>query len=317
MEIGKIKEYINGDVRKKLGVLSGYSIVKFLSEVDLIESGIGNVTLESKRGVKRYLIVTGLYYDDTYNPAHLLRYTDDARIDASNRLNIYLGKVGYKLVEEYLTDVGIEDKGLIDKVKLFDTGKLLVMPIKPNMVCNIELKDNEIIGDIAGVDKRKVKCKSGVAGIIKSITWNTIGGKFDYRIGVSIVGGITNKIIDRSIVEYGNGLNIKDIERVSVVGNKYKFIEFSRYGYIKTIKVVNKLGYGVAIDNSFMYSVIGNEYIPIAYWDSKDKLVGVKGYKELKKIPLMKVVEKNIEYIAQHRRYIIPNGLGEYNEIRV
>lgn len=318
----------NGNDPKQAELRTGYSIAKMLREVDKVESKIGTI-LEGRASGPKYLITTGMQIGSIGEPTNIL---GDYRLslEVSQKFKSINGKSVTALLRQYIDDSkstdGIE---LLNNIRDIENNKLLLTPIKPKMSCEIIIEEDELdermenLPDSARTNKKRSRIKTSNIEIVKWYTERETG-KLQCCVLTDVLDGTSGKRAKVSIEEYGKTLFLTDIERSIKVGadTEHRFISMTRHGFIKPIKIVNKLGNGIIIDNTFIYSVNsydteGNGLTPIAYWNNSDELVGGEPFEQIQKTTLYNTVKKNLTYVAQHRRYIAPNGTVECNTLTI
>lgn len=314
----------NTDNQRDSDIRLGYSIAKFIREVDTAESNIGKLSEGSTNG-PRYLLTTGMQLDMAGNPIHILGDSKTASLDAVDKFKQIRGKRAAAYLKEYIKDSRCNDgEELVQRLVDIEGSKCLILPIKPKMACEILVDEEDLdsraekLPDTDSTTRKKGRLKSTSIEIIKWAT-NKETRKLECFILTDVLDGTSGKRGKISIEEYGKRLFLTDIERStkSISDEGHKYIEITRHGYIKTIKILNKLGNGIIIDNSFMYSIGVERDTPIAYWNSRNEFVGEEAFHKIEKTTLYKEIKKNINYIAQHRRYIAPNGLSEFTEVLI
>lgn len=311
-------QYLDGG-EKSESIRLGYSLARFLREVDTVQSHIGESTASGpiEPGAPKFLLKTGLQIDTTGTPVDILGDLS-VSVERTKKFNTIKGKAPMTLIKDYIANSDEADgKELIQRIWDLESSKLLITPIKPKMACEVmvESSDEE---PRAEDGKKKTRLKSSTVAMVK---WTTNKEKniLECVVTTDVLDGMSGKRAKVSIEEYGKKIFLTDIERSKKSSDNecYKFIQISRHGYIKTIRVTNKMGHGLIVDNTFLYSVIEDKVLPIAYWDNRGELVGSEILAGIEKTPAFKLIKKNIQYIAQHRRYIVPNGLSEYTDIKI
>lgn len=313
---------------KNTELRSGYSIARLIREVDMVESRIGSISDGTSTG-PRYLITTGMQVDSMGTPTHIL---GDCRIslEVSQKLRSIRGKSAASLLKQYIDDSKSPDGAqLMEKLRNIESNKLLLTPIKPKMSCEVMVEEEVLderldsLPDSERTIKKRSRIKTSTIEIVKWFT-DTKTGQLRCCILTEVLDGTSGKRAKIDIEEYGSKLFLTDIERSIKVGanTEHKLIRMTRYGYIKPIKILNNLGNGLIIDNSFVYSLSsydtdGNELTPIAYWNNADELVGDETFNKIQKTMLYKAIKKNMVYVAQHRRYIAPSGTADYNVVTI
>lgn len=152
---------------------------------------------------------------------------------------------------------------------------------------------------------------------IESVQWeiNKQTGQLECYVLTNIIEGTAGKRVKASIEEYGVTLLLNVVENTIMPtfgANARKFIQISRFGYIKPVKTEIKKGVYIVIDNSFIYEENSDEIKVIGYWDTKGRVNILNGATK-SKLEKNKGLMEGINYIAQHRRFVAPYGLVDCN----
>lgn len=283
---------------------AGDNIARFLREVDVVESKIGDIADTSSK-----LLVTGMQLDETGNPTHLLSDISTS-VDVTQKFCSLFNKTALSLLNEYIKETDVVDGDeLRDKLRKIEVNKLLILPIKPKMGCNVTIEEEEK----GGKTKTQVKATN-----VASIRWQTNikSHMLECLIVTDIIDGRENKRYKVNIEDYSDKLRLVDIERFINNDIDRNIVRMSRFGYVKPIAFLDEKRCGLAIDNTYMYLVDGSKATIIASWDKKD-LKGGGIFNDISKTVLYNRIKKDLNYIWQHRRYIVPYGLAECNVVAV
>ena len=298
--------------------LLGYSLASLFEEADTIRSHIGEYVSGGHSGHK-YLRITGMQYDSSYNPTDLLS-TTSIQLDSTPKFSNFNGKSPVVILQKYLDASELENQSeYIKNLRDFYDNKLLLAPIKPGDACSVivpQIIKRERLSDGTYKDITKDSKENTRVDAIKWCT-NKETGKLECHILTEVLDAEIPKRGDLKLEEYSEKLFLSDIERSSKSSRK-DIIKISRFGYIKPIHIMNKSrGIGIAIDNTTIYSVAGDCIVPIGYWNNANEIVGSEHFDNMVKTPMFKVLSDNIKTIAQHRRYIAPAFLAESTLIEV
>lgn len=286
----------------------GDNMVRFLREIDTIESKIGEFSNDDLSSKTKY-IISGMQIDYTGNPTYLLADISTP-IDVSKKFGSALSKTAMSLLNDYIKASEIEDgQELKDKLRKIENNKLLIVPVKPKMNCEVLIK-NEKEG------KSKEVLKSTHIDIVKWLN-NSKTNTLECMIITDVIEGASGKRCKVNLEEYGDRFRLSDIERSMTNSDVDRgLIKMSRFGYVRPVALVDKNKNGVILDNTYMYLVDGDNIKTIAYWD-KNELKGEEIYKEMTKTILYKKIKKNLNYIWQHRRFMAPYGLVDCQVVEV
>lgn len=307
----------------------GLCLSRFLKEIDTTPSNIG-VIKEDEGNKGSFLRIVGLQLEAFETPADLL--SDSlVSMSAKKKFRNYNGSQASTLLSQYLKFAG-ESKEvreeLVTKLKNIESNKELMLPIKPGTLCRMEIERAKM-SDTEQKDEADSGNKSG--SVIKSSKIEVIKWNIDPKSGALKCFVITEALdaITRvrgrcEIADYGNKFFLTDIENAmtnhssGTAKKEHKFIKMSNLGYILPIRIENSEGNGFIVDNNYIYSLTnGSEPLPIAYWDERNNIVGDVDYHRITKLPIFKELEKGLDFIAQHRRFIGPYFLVPENIINV
>lgn len=155
---------------------------------------------------------------------------------------------------------------------------------------------------------------------IEKVSWeiNKTTGQLECSILTDVIEGTGGKRVRASIEEYGETMLLGVIENTimpTTGAEKRKFIQISRFGYIKPIQMTLKNKAHIIIDNNYMYEIMPEGVKVIGFWDTKNRLTLLNGVPK-DKIDKNKELVDSLGYIAQHRRFIAPYKLVECNIIK-
>ena len=156
---------------------------------------------------------------------------------------------------------------------------------------------------------------------IESVRWevNPETGRIESKIVTTEFDGVPGKRVIAGIEEYGITFLLTVIEGNNTshkINEKVrKFIRVSRFGYIKPIKIAtDTYNKNFCIDNCFMYEEHGDEVKVIGFWDSNNKLIMLNSEYN-NKLARYADLKEALRFIAQHRRFIAPYSLSEFNMV--
>ena len=284
----------------------GCNLAKFLREVDTIESKIGDISAGGDISSDSY-IISGMEYDRRKSVADLLSSMSTS-IDISQKFSSVFNKSATMLLNDYIKAVDPTDGAeLRDKLKKIEGNKLLLLPIKPDAMCEVLVPTKNAKQDSA--------YKNTKVAILKW-TSNINTGKLECTIITDVID-TNRKRCKINIEDYGDKIKLTDIER-SIASSEInkQMVKMTRFGYIKPVAVVAKDGSGIIIDNTYLYTIEGRNIKLAASWDNGD-FSGEELYEGVKKTEVFKKVSKRFKYIWQHRRFIAPYGLSECNIIKI
>lgn len=281
----------------------GEAFVDFLRRVDTVETRIGEFS-SRERNTKPDLVVSGHQLYTLDSKSWIL--TDiNTTLDASNKFKSAFEMNPHQLLTKYCKQIEMDQteiNELTDTLKKINSNKLLIIPFKPHEECII---DYEVEGNI---EKNK-------HAQIYSLKWTTNKEtyKLDCMISFSINGASGQNIVKMNIQDYVQNFRLSKLE-LKAKGSNFEssLIKVTNHGIFKPI-VVKDSSMSVAIDGTFLYSIINNEVNIIGKWDDKDKMIITN---ELKSKSYKKIVD-NINYIGNHKKYIAPYLLYEPNIIEI
>jgi len=275
----------------------GAALARFLREIDTIESDIGDMVITPGKE-QDALRVSGLMVDAS-DRCNLLS-TTDISLDCTPKFNKAFNKSVIYILNNYIKECNCHDgKALRQGLKMLESNKLLVAPIKPRDAVEVELGNRKYVTSV------------------HSIKWvnNKETKRLEYNIITERIPEIENKRVKLNIKDYGDKILLLDVERLeNMDDDKRKSIHMTSYGIISTV-VVNGGGDAFIVDNSYMYRLEANKAKIVGEWVGNKMVVDIKGNNKQDKSKALKYLENNIDYISKHRRYIAPYGLSDYNII--
>lgn len=284
-------------IREKRDKASEVALARFISEVDTLDTKIGEFREGSKIGPK-YLKVTGIMMGEMEHDISDILMDANMTLDMSSKFKDIGDKTSVMIMNDYIEDFKPENgEELLEKLRDIVSNKKVIMPIKVKTYCQVTLESN---------DKTKlIKRNTRVYALKWSVNPET--SLMESYVLTEPVDTLTNKRAVVNITDYCKKLTLIDIERSCSDANvKSKdIIEMNRFCIIKPIRFKGKK-MNFVIDNSFLYYVDNGSLVPIAYWDSRDKLVGKEVFNEVTKTKDYKEVKKYLAYIEKHRKYIGP-----------
>jgi len=270
---------------------AGKAIDDFLNNTTMIETRIGEYSSSQGDG-KVDMVVSGHMLGDMNSPTWIS--TDiNTVLDKSPRFNKVFDKNATQILTIYYNKLGksqSELKEVIDKVNMLNSNKLIVLPFKPGMSCNIDVKMETV-----NVNKDV---------IIKCLKW--FNDKDSFKLKCEIIFETSNqfgssKTFKLPITDYIKNFRLKNL---SLTINSKKIdsglLEVTDYGIFKPIEISDGAS-TIAIDGSFLYNTINGDTNVVGKWVGDELVliskVNTKAYKRLL---------QNMDVIVAHRRYIGP-----------
>lgn len=286
---------------------TGYSLAKFLHEVDRVESSIGElVKASSKKG--DYLLVTGMQVDSAYNPARILGSAQSG-ISRAKKFSNPWGVSTSSLLRDCCKIAGIPNEAELGaELTALESYKMLLTPIKPGMQCEVYVEEPTSDGQGTTLKKKH--------SVIEYIKWatNSETKQVECFIITEVIEANANKRARVAIEDYGKLLLLTDLERsLSATAEKaHKLVHMTNFGAIQPIEVTTGKGNSLVLDNTYLYSVTFDQAMIVASWEGT-KLVGDKEFQRISKNSLYKLIQDYLPYIVQHRKYIAPYGVVNTN----
>lgn len=287
---------------------AGMVLAHFLSTIDTMRSDIGGYRNGTRHNDKP-LLVTGMQVKHLDSPVHILSGIDTS-IEVSGKFNRYLGKTPMILLREYLATLeGKQEyvKAVTRKLKEISGNTQLIVPFKPKEQCLISLSD-------------EYKTYKNELADLEYVMWgidketNRFQGKIIVKLSNSKRSGGTHKI---NFEQYGKAFKIQSIEN-SLKRSRInrESVEMTRFGYVKPLLVKDK-NIELALDGVNIYLITNDGAIIVGDWNSLGSTTGNQLVKSLEKHSAYKYIQKNLEFIEKHKRFIAPFGLVETNEIQL
>lgn len=283
---------------------AAYALIKFLENVDIIESKIGEYR-NSGKDTKPDFIVTGLQLHNGQPPVDLLS-TISTSIERNNSFLAVMGASPIQLLKMYGAEYYNGDEERIDKTiskfRSLLNNKYLIKPFKIDSECNCILKDNKAYtGKIVyinwGMDNKEKKFKGKV------------------MIHVSSAGKMSGKYLF-DFEDYGKKFSLTGIELSINDENVDKsIIQMTRFGIIKPI-VISGGSISLILDGYGLYINVDNRVYQAGLWNN-GKLEEYDVVKNIKKQKVYKYLKDNLDYISKHLRFIAPYNIVEANVILI
>lgn len=282
----------NGELIRYSMLHAGKALDDFINHTTMIETKIGDYGTSSGSDNSR-MIISGHMIEKLGDPTWILT-SIDTYLDQTSKFSSVFGKTPAQLLNNYYTAQEKDETEMSDtisKLKRLNTNKLIVLPFKPGMLCNLNIKMETVT-----VNKDAT---------IKSIKWTT--DKETYKLQCMInfeantqYGG--SKLFKLPITEYTKSFNLKNIGfKLSASGSDMDLISITEYGIFKPIEISDG-SLKVAIDGSFLYVINNDDIFVIGYWNNDELIVKHK----LNNSKAMKKLMKNLDNITTYRRYIGP-----------
>jgi hypothetical protein len=274
----------------------GKALADFVNRVDVTKTRIGEYE-RSQRGGRQDLIVYGHQMYDAHNVSWLLADIKTV-MDCSDKFKGYSSKTPVQLLKEYCEYVEMpsaDRNELVDKLTSINSNKMMVVPIKPKSMCNVEFGD----------DKRK-------DAQITSIRWVT--NKDTHKLECKVIFKTkTDEKVTHDIRDYQDKFRVNGMEsRMRVGKHDSTIIKMSRSGIIHPIELCTNDS-RLAVDGTYMYYVSKGKIHIVGYWDKQGVM------KVTKPVPseLLDRMKDNLEYIKDHKKYIAPYLVFEANSITI
>lgn len=281
----------------------GKALVNFIQGIDVTETKIGEYSSKNKNCAPD-LVYHGHQLFDTSSPSWLL--TDiNTILDMSDKFLTAYDKNAFQIANMYCKHVGMspeETKEITDRIKAINQNKVFVLPFKPKMSCNIDIKTEN------GLERKK----EAVISYIKWIT-DKETHKIDCTIGFNITNSAFASTTKMNIKEYIDRFRLSQMD-IQAKGSKHdkELIKITDYGIFKPI-LIKEGNTGIAIDASYVYYIANGETHIIGFWNDRNELILDKNIKT----KAVAKVRDNIDYIKKHKRYIAPYMLYEPNIVEI
>lgn len=281
---------------------AGHALYRYINAVDTVETRIGEYS-SRERGGKSDLIISGHQIFELGSPSWILTNMGTV-LDASGKFKPVFDKSPVQILREYCKHINMgsdEETEAINKLKLMNTNKLLVLPFKPHSKCKYKADSKDSKLD-----------KSAELIFIKWLT-NKDTYKLECFVGLKpeqIMNPLTVKI---PVTKYLQDFKLSALDlQFKVSEQNSSLIEMTDHGMIRPIAVRDKDSL-VILDGTYLYSYRPNITNIIGRWDEKGKLetyttIKSKAYKKIK---------DNIEFIKSHRKYIAPYMLYDIHEYKL
>lgn len=293
---------------KYCALQAGTNLVDFINGVDIIETQIGELR-EDSRTKKLGLIVSGHIIETSGAPTYVLSDLSTS-IDISGKFISYKHLAPQQILRTYLDSLDISSEAkenTLKTFKLFNSNRLLPLPIKPGAECEIVYSDN-------------TGKKTTISTKVSSVRWGSDKqtGKLNCFIHCIVDKGIfenNTRVVKIPIVEYGENIKLPQLERTLKSSEMDRdLIKMNSVGFIKPI-VVTDDKFSLGVDNQHLYRITDTSVFIIGNWKN-GKLVDFQGGTEpIQKSKAYKKIHNGMNYIEKHKRFIVPYGLFESNII--
>ncbi len=281
----------------------GDNLVRFLREIDTLPSQVGERTGD--------YIISGAQIDATGNIVNILSDVSES-INITQKFRSTLEKSAMAILTAYLKMTNAADADeLRSKLTKIDNNKLLMLPIKPGMTCEVAVEASS---------KDGAKKESFKSSKVETIKWfnSKLTKEFECVIFTEVIDTNGNKRAKISLEEYGEKIKLTDIERTFAEAEiDRSLVKMTRHGIIRPLCVTDVRNTGIIIDNTYMYKIEHGTITLLASWVNGELVGKEKEFIEIQKTPQYKRIKKHIKFISQHRRFIAPYGLVDTNNIKV
>lgn len=295
-----------------IDVATGCALAKFLNEVDMVETEIGDVKScdgSSIQGTPRYLVVTGGILVKGSSLCNVLKDAS-SKIVINSKFKSIEDKSALRILKDYLKEASYSEnvsEELCERLRNIESNKYIVSPFKISSHCKA-----------SGID--------GMAGkadmVIHGARWDTdSNGEMQHLVLMNGIGFTSEKIYKTPITEYGKSLVLSDIDRMNTNPDSWECIEMTQYSFIRPVRVIVDGKTNLVCDNTFLYKediAAGGDtkVTPVAYWDSNNKLVWGEEGAKLQRSKVYKQFKVYEDMVSKHRRFIAPYRLVDCKEVK-
>lgn len=277
---------------------AGYTASQFIANCDVVESKIGSIHSTIIQWKKVDALVCGAIYEKSGEPAIILSQKK-IPIVKEDKFRRYLNKSMGLAISSYFNLIDEQGQGqllpeseTVDKLQKILNDRLMIIPFKIGVKC------------LVLSDKYKDWVTLEVEKLIYGIDMDT--GRIEGSLVATNVGGRNPFCETLKISDYGKRFRLSQVEDILKSSNiDRKCIMVSPYGWIKPVIFENE-DLGLAVDGSYVYLVRNNNTSIVGRWKPNGEIEESEQLKGLSKTSVYKALNKHLNFISLHRKYIAP-----------
>lgn len=284
----------------------GESIIDYINGVEKVETRIGTYTDYDNK--KNGLTYTGVDFPKLADTSRcdILKFSDLVKIEKLNKMNTVENRDIKYYVDEYIKMNNGERRIMEDaheKLDRFNGYEVMIAPITPGKTIEVHLDGF-----------KDVKLDEGIRVDFVRYKINDETGKVEGSI-ITDGCGYTNKFFNLKFEDYGKSWTIPEIEKnLTTAQLKYGGVKMTQLGTILPLEITSKTG-SVAVDNKYMYYIKNGMAYIIGSWGTSGIITDSKKIKEYRCSKLVKCIESYLKLLERHKKYILPLGTSETNQI--
>lgn len=292
-------------------IQAGKNLVDFINGVEVVTTKIGELREEFRTKEIKYIVSGHIVERDYPEPTCILSDLNTC-IDASGKFISFKGMSPQILLKTYMDTLDISDDvraKTLETFKLFNSNKLLPLPIKAGAECEVTYTNEagkKIVANMRvsrimwAVDRESNKLQC-------TLVCDTVKGTID---------GVT-KYVKIPLNEFGSSIIFPQIERTLKSSEvDRELIKMTHLGFIKPIEISDEK-VTLAMDNQNIYRVVGENIFIVGTWVNGKIKEFQNGISSIQNTKAYKKLHNSINYIEKHRRFTAPYGLFEVNHIDV
>lgn len=278
---------------------AGYALYEFLTNVDVVETQIGDF-----RSGK---IVSGIMLENLSNPAYILSPLETSLSYPSKFLSVF-GKAPLQILKVYTNKhCELEEQNALKaKLKGIISNKYMVIPIKPRTQCKV-MTNSEEKNKFTELNLEYVKWHNDP---------NTMKFECELISEPQEAFGAQRRLKVK-LTDYGKKFMISSIEgSLRPCKINRNSIQITDFGFIRPVIFKDKKN-TLAIDGTYLYRVTSTHVEIAGVWGIGDSILEAPEMKDLHKSQAYKELMENINYISKHKRFLVPYGFTEASVIDV
>ena len=290
-------------------IQAGKNLVDFINGIEVVHTKIGDLREDSRTKTIGFIVSGHIIEKDYPEPTNILSGLNTS-INASGKFVSFKGMTPQVLLKTYMDTLEISQEvkaKTLEIFKLFNSNKLLPLPIKVGAECEVNYTNET---------GKKITASMQVGKIMWAVDHesNRLQCTLVCDTAKGTIDG-TTKYVKVPLNEFGTSVTFPQIERTLKSSEINRdLIKMTHLGFIKPIEISDDKVL-IAMDNQNIYRVVGENIFIIGTWVNGKIKEFQNGVSSIQSTKAYKKLHNSINYIEKHRRFIAPYGLFETNHI--
>lgn len=299
----------SNNCNKYCDVKVGQNIVNFVNNIDTIKTSIGEFVTETD-GTYKYAINGTMFDNIKFEcPTNLLIPISKLKMAKSDKLVGSSDLTSQQALVQYTKNQNLSKEvtqKALEDLRMFNSKKVIPIVIKPGADIEVE---------VLGIDDKLKNAPAKVS--IAAWELNKDTGELEGYLIVSLkrdrMGLTENKFM---LSDYGKTWRIPNFElNLKTDDIRYDIVKRNSLGLINPVEVASGQ-YRIIVDSSYMYCITNGNISIIGTWVNGAMVENKELMRSLRNTKAYKQIKSYIPFLAMHRKYILPFGMAETNQIR-